>query len=390
MRRCSAVLLAALLYAGGARAADEPIAQAEQTDVLTLSPPTPHRVLVLDGAFNHSKDGRVYVVDADRARMLGMIPAAYNANVVADPADKRYYIAETIWTRGNRGTRQDLLSIYDTHTLNLTDEISLPGRALITPKKQDLDVSADGHWVYVYNLTPSNSVIVVDTAAKAVAASIGVPGCGLIFAWGNAGFSSICANGSLANVDVSDPKHPKVSHTPAFFSPDKDPVFEQSPTDRATGRTLFISYSGLVTPATLGTSPTLQAPWSIQQAAGLGRAPAADAPLAQAWRPGGWQIAALHRSDNRLFVLMHKGPFWTHKADGTEVWELDANTHRLVRRITLPEPSSIVGVTQDASPLLMTNTDSGGFLVLDPNTGRMLRRFAKLGDNLLFTTAHGE
>ena len=368
----------------------DPIPQTEQSDVMTLPAPNPHRVLVTDGAYNHAKDGRVYVVDADHAHMLGMIPAAYNANIVADPKGARYYIGETIWTRGNRGTRQDLVSFYDSHTLDLTDEITLPGRALITTKKQDMDISADGHWIYVFNFTPSNSVVIVDTITKKVAGSVDVPGCGLVFAWGSNGFSSICADGSLANIDVSNPAKPVVSHTPAFFPPDKDAVFEQSPTERGSGHTLFISYTGLVYPASLGRDSRIEKPWSIQEAAGMPRASNSDAPFEIAWRPGGWQIAALHRSDAHLFVLMHRGTFWTHKADGTEIWELDANTHSLVRRIALAEPSNLVGVTQDAVPLLFAATDTGGFLVLDSTTGRVLRRFPKLGDNLLFTMAQGE
>ncbi len=388
----AAPLAAGLLWLCGAGPADGPgpIPQAEQIDVMTLPPAGPHRVLVTDAVDSHAKDGRVYVVDADHARMLGMIPAAFNANIVADPAGQRFYVGETIWTRGNRGTRQDLVSVYDSRTLNLTDEISLPGRALITTKKQDMDISADGRWVYVFNFTPSDSVLLVDTRTRKVAGSVDVPGCALAFAWGNSGFSSICADGSLANVDISDPAKPVVTHTPAFFVPDQDAVFEQSPTDRGSGRTFFISYTGMVYPARLGPHSTVEPPWSIQQAAGLPPAPDARSPFRIAWRPGGWQLAALHRSDRHLFVLMHLGTFWTHKQDGTEIWELDTDRHRLVRRLALSEPSSLVGITQDASPLLFEASDGGGFLVLDPVSGKALRRIDKLGDNLLFTMSQGE
>ena len=387
--RSFAILLLAALPARTLTAA-EPIPQTEQSDVATLPAADARRVLVMDAVFTHSKDGRVYIVDTATGRMQGMIPAADYANLVMDPHGARAYIAETIWTRGNRGTRQDLLSIYDTHTLNLLKEIDLPGRALITTKKQDADISADGRIVYVYNLTPSNSVIVVDTQALKVTGSIDTPGCGLIFAWGNHGFSSICADGSLTHVDLADPAHPAITHTPSFFSPDADPIFEQSPTDRATGRTFFISYTGLVYPTTLGPNAKPEAPWSINEAAGQTRAPGASAPFAKAWRPGGWQIADMHRSNGHMYVLMHYGTFWTHKEDGTEVWELDTANHTLVRRIPLPEPSNLVGITQDPWPALMSATDNGGFLILDPVTGQELRRVDKLGDTLLFTTATGQ
>ena len=389
---CFAAVLCGLLRgAGPACAADQdPIPQTEQSDVLTLPPPTAHRLLITDAVYNHAKDGRAYLVDGDSARLLGMMPAAYNANIVADPKGGHYYVAETIWSRGNRGTRQDLLSVYDSRTLALTSEIALPGRALITTKRQDEDISADGHWVYVYNMTPTNSVIMVDTVTGKVAASVPVPGCGLAFAWGDHGFTAICANGALASVDVADPAHPKLLRGKPFFAPEKDPVFEQSPTDRATGRTFFISYGGIVTPATLGPTPTLDAPWSINEAAGQPRAPGAEAPFAVAWRPGGWQIAAYRHRDAHLFVLMHQGPYWTHKADGTEVWELDTASHRLVRRITLPAPSDMVGTTQDADPLLIAAADTGALFMLDPRTGAVRHRIARLGDNLIFASAPGE
>lgn len=382
----------ALSFGTAAMAADqsEPIPQTEESNVLTLPPAGPHRVLVTDSVYNHAKDGRVYVVDADHARMLGMMPAAFNANIVADPGGKNYYIGETMWTRGNRGDREDLLSVYDSHTLNLTDEITLPGRALITTKRQDMDISADGHWVYIFNFTPSNSVILVDTHTKKVAGSVDIPGCALAFAWGNNGFSSICADGSLSNVDITDPQKPVVTHTPAFFPVEKDAVFEQSPTDRNTGRTFFISYSGLIYPATLGAQSAVEAPWSIQEAAGMKRASNADSPFVMTWRPGGWQLAAIHKSDGHLFVLMHYGTFWTHKQDGSEIWDLDTSSHKLIRRIALTEPSDLVGVTQDPTPLLFTATDSGGFLMLDGETGVVQRRVDKLGDNLVFTMTQGE
>jgi methylamine dehydrogenase heavy chain len=95
-----------------------------------------------------------------------------------------------------------LLSIYDPRTLQLINEVELPGRALVNPKKQNLDISADGKYAYIYNMTPASSVVVVDATKQDIEASIDLPGCALAFAFGNKGFASICADGSLTTITL--------------------------------------------------------------------------------------------------------------------------------------------------------------------------------------------
>ncbi len=390
-RFVTVVLAAGLLggIAAGRAVAEEPVLQEEESDIVRLSPVTPHRVLVHDEAGQHARDGRVYVVDADAGKLLGMVQAAYNANVVQDPGGKAFYVAETVWSRGNRGDRLDLLPAYDPQTLTITNDEVLPGRALVTPKQNDLAVSNDGKHVYVFSMVPTSAVHVVDTAAHKVTQTVDIPGCALIYPWGNSGFTSVCADGSLANVSLTG-DHATVSHTAPFFDPEKDAVFEHSPTRRPDGKTWFISYTGLVYPASLSAGTKIEPAWSLQEAAGLERPPAGDAPFVKAWRPGGWHLSALHYATGHLFVLMHQGTFWTHKQAGTEVWELDVGTHKLIRRIPLRQPSMMVGVTQDASPLLFTGDKDGTFYVWNATTGKLLRQIHHLGDDLYYTVALGE
>lgn len=369
--------------------ADEPVVQEEESDIIKLSPVTPHRILVQDTAGTHAKDGRIYVVDADKGKLLGMVQAAYNGNVVQDPKGRAFYVAETVWSRGNRGDRLDLLPAYDPQTLTITNDEVLPGRALVTPKKNDLAISQDGGRVYVFSMVPTNAVHVVDTATHKVSQTVDLPGCALAYPWGNNGFTSICADGGLANVSLKDGKA-DVAHTKPFFDPEKDAVFEHSPTRRSDGKTWFISYSGLVYPTALSADSKVEAPWSIQEAAGMKKAPAAEAPFAKTWRPGGWQLSALHYASGHLFVLMHEGTFWTHKKAGTEIWELDTATHKLVRRIPLPVPATMVGVTQDDKPLLFTNDNEGDLFIWDMKSGKQMHKMPHLGDDLYFTVALGE
>lgn len=177
----AALLSTTGLPAIGAARADEPIPQTEQSDVATLAPWSPHTILVVDAVYQHNKDGRADIVDADRGRLLGMVQAAYNPNVVLTPDATHFYVGETTWARGNRGERNDLLTEYDSRTLKIVDDEKLPGRALVTPKRNNLSISADGSLVYVYQMSPGSAVEVVDTATHKVTQTIDVPGCALTY-----------------------------------------------------------------------------------------------------------------------------------------------------------------------------------------------------------------
>ncbi|OUJ12344.1 amine dehydrogenase large subunit [Acetobacter okinawensis] len=370
--------------------AAEPVLQTEQSDVVTLKPYSPHTVLVEDAVYTHNKDGRVNVVDADKGVLLGMVQAAYNPNVVLAPDASRFYVGETTWERGNRGARNDLLAEYDALTLKLMVDEKLPSRALVTPKRNNLAISADGARVYVYQMSPANAVEVVDTKDHKVTHTVEVPGCALAYAWGNAGFSSLCGDGSLSNVSLEADGKASVTHTAPFFEPDKDGIFEQSPSVAKDGSTYFISYSGKVYPTILSANSTVQPAWSLQVGAGLKPASDASAPFEVTWRPGGWQMSALHKATHELYVLMHRGTFWTHKDAGTEVWVYNTETHQRIRRMPLKVASTMVGITQDEAPLMFTTDEEGNFFISDARTGKLLRTMKVLGTSLIFTVAPGE
>jgi methylamine dehydrogenase heavy chain len=365
-------------WLGVTQAATDPELASEVSDVATLPPNPPHRFFT--GGF---REHSFVIFDADTGKMEGSIPAGYVSNLAIAPDNSRFYVSETYWTHGARGNRQDLVSIYDAKTLNLLKEISLPGRALVE-KMQNFDINASGSRAYVYIMMPVASVVWVDLKAQAVGGTVEIPGCALVFPWGNDGFSSLCGDGSLASVTIPASGPAKVTHTKSFFDANSDPIFENSFVDRATGKAIFISYTGLVYPAQLGADTKVSEPWSIQKAAGY--APAGTGVQELAWRPGGDQVAAYHKASGKLFVLMHPGNYWTHKHGGTEIWVLDTKTHTLLLRIPLrPVPSSglgwdpvpyytSIGVSQDAKPLLYLLNPEGNDVVLDGTTGAELRK----------------
>lgn len=350
----------------------------EVSDVATLAPNPPHRFFTYG-----FRQQSFTIFDGDSGKMEGSIPAGYISNLAIAPDNSQFFVAETYWAHGARGKRDDLVSIYDAKTLNLVKEIALPSRALVS-KKQIFDISATGARAYVYVMMPLSSVIWVDLKKQQVGGTVEIPGCALVFPWGEQGFSSLCGDGSLANVAVPASGPAKITHTKPFFDAANDPIFDDGFVDRATGKALFLSYTGLVYEAKLGTDSTVNPPWSMQKAAGYAAAGTGAQELA--WRPGGAQLAAYHKASGKLFVLMHPGNYWTHKQGGTEIWVLDTKTHALVSRFPLRAvPSSglgddavpyyaNIGVSQDAKPLLYLLNEEGNDAVLDATTGEVLRK----------------
>ena len=379
-------LLALSFFLCSSLQAAEPL-QAEVSDVATLKSPAPPHRFITNSGFGSGAGFTFF--DGDTGKMEGNISAGYIPNLAIAPDSSKYYVSETYWTQGTRGERQDWLTVYDGPTLSAISSIRLPSRALVG-KVQNFDISASGGRAYVYLMQPASSVVWIDLKKQAVGGTVELPGCSLVFPWGDQGFSSLCGDGSLAEVTISDGGETKLSHTKPFFDPNKDPVYEASVVDRKTGRALFLSYTGLVYDVKLGAEPAIQKPWSIQAAAGL---PVAGTGVDElAWRPGGRQFIAYHKASGRLFVLMHMGNYWTHKQGGTEIWVLDVNKRSLVARFPLwPAPTSgaagtqhppyysSLGVSQDEKPVIFLLNPDGNDQILDAATGDVIRKIEAAG-----------
>jgi len=356
------------------------VPQAEINDVAILPPPGPHRLLV-GGGF---RGGGVQVVDGDSGKVQGQFYATNASNLVVDPKDRFYYLAETAWTHGNRGARQDYVSIYDTQ-LKLVAEVGIPGRLIAVPKSPTFDISADGRYGYVFDMQPASSVHVIDLQTRKLSSTVEIPGCGMVYPFGTTNFAALCADGSMATA-IRGARSYAVTRSERFFDAENDPIYEESLVDRATGKALFLSYTGQVWSVKLGEKPVIAAPWTLMAAAGL---PAASTATEQvAWRPGGSRLAAWHLASNRLFVLMHVGTHWTHKEAGNEIWVFDTEKHQRVARWALKGKASSIAVTQDAAPLLFVTGGGGpdgpgGVDILDARSGEELRKVAGVSGSLL-------
>lgn len=380
-RRIFAALSCGALVAGATLAQAAPAdtkasVEPEESDVMTIDPPKSTWFYV-DGGWDMPGTS---IFDGETGKMKGMVETRRLADMAIDPKGQYYYVAETIWSKGDRGTRQDMVTVYDSKTLNLVTEIPLPGRILIGSRKNNFIVSDDGKTAYVYDFSPTSGVNIVDLTKKKFAAAIELPGCASLMPNPDVGFSALCSDGSLATVAIRGTKG-DISHTAPFFDATNDPIFDNFAYDRKKKQTVFLTYTGQIYTAQIGATPTVAAPFSIQTAAGVRTGD--TKPLDVNWYPGGRQPMALHRATGTLFVLMHKGEYWSHKAPGDEVWQVDVAAKKVVKRFSLKEPMGNIEVSQTEKPLLYMNGEKGEVLVLDVATGEEKHKIEKAGGSTI-------
>jgi methylamine dehydrogenase heavy chain len=396
MQRAAAVALACVVVAPCAVArAELPVEGVGRVETLAV-PHDPHWVWVGDLIQRRSA-----LVDVDDGRLLGMLDAGFGLPEPLFPRGPEIYMVETHYSRGTRGQRSDVLTIYDAAQLAPLGEVLLPPkRAISVVPVGHAGLSDDDRFAAVFNLTPATSLSIVDLRLRRFAGEIETPGCSLVYPVGARRFASLCMDGALLVVRVDDTGR-EVSkwRSLPFFDPEADPVTEKAV--RVGARWIFVSYEGFVHAVDFaGDEPVFEEPWSLLD----------EADRADGWRIGGFQHLAVHERTGRLYSLMHQGGPDTHKQSGTEVWVYELATHRRVQRIALqhlgftylgypidPGDASwawifhwamnrlmravpdlgidAIAVTQDDQPRLLTvGAFSGGLVNYDALSGEFLSR----------------
>ena len=378
--RHSVLLALALVLAcgSGIASAAPPLEPDVEGPAATIPAPKPNWVYINRG---FTVPGFT-IFDTDTGKMVGLIEGTWLADMDVDPAGKAYYVSETFWSKGFRGTRQDMVTVYDSASLKLQTEIAMPGRILIGSRMNNFVVSTDGSTGYVYNLSPASSVNVIDLAKRKFVRNIELPGCASMLPNPGVGFSALCSDGSMATVATTGAK-PVITRTAPFFAATDDPIFDNFVYDKTKRQALFITYTGMIYTAAISAAPTVSEPFSIQVAAGVRKAD--TKPLDINWYPGGRQNMALHAATQHVYVLMHMGEYWTQKADCTEIWELDLAAKKVVRRMVLDKPAAHIAITQEAAPKIILTGDEGTVRILDAKTGAEKFKIENGGGGVLRT-----
>ncbi len=357
MRRSGWLLL---LLASTSMANIEP----ETVGQSTMAEPTPTWLMV------HGALGPAYIFDSATGDMQGLLSLSrFTPAVEANVGVGELYAAESFYSRGPRGERADILTIYDMSTLSPVDEVELPQKIAALGFLQYIELLDDRRHVAVYNMTPAASVSLVDVKDREFAGEISTPGCALIMGTANRGFLQICGDGSLQLIRVdTNGKESQRIRSRKFFSIEEDPVFDK-PVQTPEGW-LLTSYQGRVFDVTVdGDDIRISEPWWLLT----------QDDKAENWSPGGGQLIAYHERQDLLFVLVNSEGEFSHDSAGTEVWVFDRSAQRRIGRLTLEQPGTNLYVSQNDAPLLTVTGDDMQLHVFDVATLTLVRTISEVG-----------
>ncbi|AQV96884.1 amine dehydrogenase [Cupriavidus necator] len=386
LRLASSATLAAFLglslamAASAASAADLP---PETLTMAKLAPADENRLYISDVAFHHMVDGRLHVVDGKQMKYLGLVPTGFGGQSLLSPDKRTIYVVSTFYPRLSRGERTDVVSLYDADTLAYGSEIVIPPRhAQSLNYRGIIATSADGRFLYVQNATPATSVSIVDLKENKLASEVQTPGCWGIFASAASSqrFQALCSDGAMLTVTHDVNGQPAGQKRSArMFDPQQDPVFLHS--ERVGNTLYFVSFNGNVYTADVsGETPSFGKPWPIVSAA--------DAKAG--WKPGGYQLFALHAATQRLYVGMHpKSREGSHKTPAAEIWTIDLASRTRVARAPGQNALALT-ITQGASPTLYAlDAAKAGVVALDPASRlKPVARLDGVSENAVQVEAH--
>src|SRR5579883_3164994 len=111
----SGIIFAAWLVAALSSAQAPP---PEGVRVRELGPIGPHWVFLVSPAGADSElSTKIEIVDGDSLQLLGLLTGGLLSTAALSPDRKFIYMADTFYSRGSRGDRTDVISIYDARRL---------------------------------------------------------------------------------------------------------------------------------------------------------------------------------------------------------------------------------------------------------------------------------
>ncbi len=333
-----------------------------------MAPPQPTWLMVHDGL------GPAYIFDSATGVMHGLLSlSGFTPAVQTNLNAAEIYAAESYYSRGTRGERTDVVTIYDLASLSAKAEVKIPNKIAALPFRQYIGLLDDNRHLGVFNLTPAFSVSLVDVQARTFVGEISTPGCVLIMPSPERSFLQICGDGSLQLIRV-DENGQEIERTRSkpFFDVEEDPVFDK-PIPTQDGW-LLTSYHGKVFNVSVRDGDiSISKPWSMLSVEDE------TEDEAEKWRPGGGQFIAYQQAQDLMFVLMNPGGDFAHDSAGTEVWIFNRSAQRRVGRIKLEHPGRHLFVSQNKEALLTVTGEDRQLHVFDVATMKLVRSIAEVG-----------
>ena len=119
-----------------------------------------------------------YIYDADTGDMQGLISlSGYTSGFEVDRVRRQVYAPEMYYSRGVHGERTDVVTIYDFDNLSPVAEIEVPQKIAVLRFRRHVGMLGDNRHFLVFNMTPAQSVTVVDVEDREFVGEISTPGC---------------------------------------------------------------------------------------------------------------------------------------------------------------------------------------------------------------------
>lgn len=363
----------------------------ENTTVRTDIPPLPieetGRVEVLPSQFPESWmfvdeasffsmfGGKMILLDVAEKKPAKRIKATADKNLLGNFIQAKtrpeFYIMESFHSRGSRGPKTDVLTIYDKTTMSPFKELIWKDTRLqALPRRHAMAISADEKFLFVSNFSPAASFTVVDLDTKEIVETIGTPGCVLTFATGKRSITSICNNGGLLTSVVDEQGHKKSQHRIApFFDTDTTPIFERPAI--IDGIAYFPSFTGDVHEIDLnGEVAKYIKKWSL----------VSSEEKKANWRPSG---LALNDSDEQgLFYLIMQpdGYDGSQTHGGTQVWIYNIKKKQRIKVIDIAKGALSIALTRGEKPMMVITNGELTLDVYDPKSGELIQNISNFGN----------
>jgi len=358
----AALLLAASTLAHG------PLGRAETVGKAVLPEPQASWFMLLG-----SDAG--YIFDGADGQMQGLIShSPYTTAIVTLPSRKEAYHVDSFYSRGVHGARSDVLTVVDMTDLTPKAEVEIPAKAAALRIRGHIGLLNDERHVAVFNMTPAQSVSIVDVVERRFAGEISTAGCGIIMPAGPRGFLMLCGDGTLQLIQLDERGlEADRQRSKPFFDVEKDPVYDR--VVYTGGGWLLVTHDGLVREVGVdGERIRVGEAWSM-----LNAEDKEEGSKKEQWRPGGEQPFTMHRGSSLLYSLMHKGKVDTQDANGTELWVFDTNRRKRVARLVLPAEATSIHASQEATPRLFILDKDGKLHIYDGHQLKLQRTIEKPG-----------
>jgi methylamine dehydrogenase heavy chain len=340
-----AACAAALFFSAATAFADLPV---EHPGVVELKPDNGHRLYIADKTPPaHAVDSKIRIIDGDDFSILGQLTNGSFGSFSISADRKTLFDATSFFSRGDHGTRTEVLEYYDTATLKPRAEtILLNKRAMSNQYSVFVVESAEAKYLLLQNATPASSISIIDLATKSLLSEIPTAGCFGIYAAAKTPgrFSTLCGDGAAVTVDFdSAGKEIGRKRSATLFDPEKDALFISGV--KMHDKTLFMSFLGNVHIIDFSGEVAAQdAPWTFLGAK----------ERAAHWRPGGYSNIAYSPSNGQLYLGMHPdGQEGSHKTPAAEIWKVDVTKHLVTGRVK-SDGANYMQVSKETHPLLFT------------------------------------